>query len=137
MTELFVDTSAWVAVTDGSDQFHPEAAGVLREAFIRYRALVTTSLVLAESYALLRRGLTTDQVLRWLDRLLSSPRVDIVYGERGLIDRARSLLARYADQQFSLTDAVSFIVMRDRGIREAFAFDQHFRTAGFVLVPMV
>ena len=35
----------------------------------------------------------------------------------------------------SLADAVSFVVMRQRGITEAFAFDSHFATAGFVIAP--
>jgi len=132
---LFVDTSAWVAVTDSSDQFHAPAAAFYRQAFAGYDRLVTTSLVLAETYALLRRGLAAGQVLYWLDGLLGSARVEVAHTDRGLIDRARSMLARYEDQSFSLADAVSFAVMRERGIREAFAFDQHFRTAGFALVP--
>lgn len=135
MKSLFVDTSAWVAVTDSSDQFHTTAAIFYRQAFAQYRTLVTTSLVLAETYALLRRGLATGQVLHWLDSVFASPRIEVAHSSRGLIDRARSLLAQYEDQVFSLTDAVSFTVMRDHDIREAFAFDQHFRTAGFVLVP--
>ncbi len=135
MRALFVDTSAWVAVTDSSDQFHDPAAAFYRQVFTGYDRLVTTSLVLAETYALLRRGLATGQVLHWLDSLLGSARVEVTHTDRGLIDRARSLLARYEDQTFSLTDAVSFTVMRERRIREAFAFDQHFRTVGFALVP--
>ena len=135
MRALFVDTSGWVAVADQSDQFHDQAARFYRQAFAHYAGLMTTSLVLAESYALLRRALPTDRVLYWLDRLLASPRVEVVYDERALIDRARSVLAAYGDQKFSLADAVSFVVMRDRGLREALAFDRHFQTAGFTLVP--
>jgi len=135
MRSLFVDTSGWVAVADQSDQFHDQAARFYRQAFAHYAGLMTTSLVLAESYALLRRALPTDRVLYWLDRLLASPRVEVVYDDRALIDRARSVLAAYGDQKFSLADAVSFVVMRDRGLREALAFDRHFQTAGFTLVP--
>ncbi len=135
MRSLFVDTSGWVAVADQSDQFHDQAARFYRQAFAHYAGLVTTSLVLAESYALLRHALPTDRVLYWLDRLLASPRVEVVYDDRALIDRARSVLAAYGDQKFSLADAVSFVVMRDRGLREALAFDRHFQTAGFTLVP--
>ena len=135
MRALFVDTSGWVAVADQSDQFHDQAARFYRQAFAHYAGLMTTSLVLAESYALLRRALPTDRVLYWLDRLLASPRVEVVYDDRALIDRARSVLAAYGDQEFSLADAVSFVVMRDRGLREALAFDRHFQTAGFTLVP--
>jgi predicted nucleic acid-binding protein len=32
-------------------------------------------------------------------------------------------------------DAVSFAVMRQRGLTDAFAFDRHFLAAGFVLLP--
>jgi hypothetical protein len=44
-------------------------------------------------------------------------------------------LEKFDDQSFSFTDAVSFAVMSDRGIREALALDHHFATAGFVLIP--
>ncbi|MEP6600630.1 MAG: hypothetical protein ABJB49_02320 [Nitrospirota bacterium] len=44
-------------------------------------------------------------------------------------------LERFDDQLFSLTDAVSFAVMSDRGIREALALDNHFAVAGFAVVP--
>src|SRR3972149_7195088 len=97
---------------------------------------MTASLYLGESYALLRRALPPARVLYWLARLLASPRVEVVYDARALVDRARSVLAAYGDQKFSLADAVSFVVMRDRGLREALAFDRHFQTAGFTLVPM-
>lgn len=40
-------------------------------------------------------------------------------------------LERFADQRFSLTDAVSFEVMRRQRLTAAFAFDADFRTAGF------
>jgi predicted nucleic acid-binding protein len=49
--------------------------------------------------------------------------------------QAEEILRRYAEQDFSLVDAVSFAVMRERGIAEAFAFDRHFLIAGFTLVP--
>ena len=44
-------------------------------------------------------------------------------------------LERYDDQGFSYTDAVSFAVMTERGIRDALAMDRHFATAGFTLLP--
>ena len=42
-------------------------------------------------------------------------------------------LGRFTDQDFSLTDAVSFTVMAERGIEEALTLDHHFATAGFAL----
>lgn len=132
-----MDTGGWVAVADRSDQYHSEAAAFYRNVFSRYHRLITTELVLAEGYALLRRGMGTGPAVRWMDSLLASSRVEIVFADVGLLRQGRSLLARYADQDFSLTDAVSFAVMRQRGVREAFSFDKHFITAGFRCVPQL
>jgi len=43
-------------------------------------------------------------------------------------------LRRFSDQRFSLTDAVTFEVMRRERLRIAFAFDRDFRTAGYDLL---
>lgn len=44
-------------------------------------------------------------------------------------------LVRFEDRDVSLTDAVSFAVMTERGIESALALDRHFRTAGFATLP--
>jgi len=41
----------------------------------------------------------------------------------------------YADQVFSFVDCTSFVIARRAGVKEAFAFDQHFNTMGFTLIP--
>ena len=46
-----------------------------------------------------------------------------------------TFLQQYADKSFSLADCVSFIVMRQRGIERALAFDRHFIQAGFQKLP--
>lgn len=43
-------------------------------------------------------------------------------------------LERFHDQDFSLTDAVSFELMKREGLTEAFAFDRHYLVAGFTLL---
>jgi predicted nucleic acid-binding protein len=52
-----------------------------------------------------------------------------------LEEAAESILVRYADQDFSPTDAVSFALMRQRRITAAFAFGHDFLIAGFTLMP--
>lgn len=44
-------------------------------------------------------------------------------------------LQMYKDKEYSLTDCISFIVMKNFGIDTAFAFDNHFVQAGFKKVP--
>jgi predicted nucleic acid-binding protein len=40
-------------------------------------------------------------------------------------------MERYADQQVSYTDCISFRLMRDHRIDTVFTFDRHFELAGF------
>jgi len=39
------------------------------------------------------------------------------------------------DKQWSFTDCVSYVVMKQNEIEEAFAFDHHFEQMGFVRRP--
>jgi len=39
------------------------------------------------------------------------------------------------DQDFSYTDAVSFVIMKKQKIKKAFSFDKHFQTMGFIGLP--
>ena len=39
------------------------------------------------------------------------------------------------DKLWSFTDCVSYVVMKQRGITEAFAFDHHFEQMGFGRQP--
>jgi predicted nucleic acid-binding protein len=64
-----------------------------------------------------------DPVFEWIDAS-----TDIV--SRGF----SGWIERFGDQRFSLTDAVTFEMMREERISSAFAFDQDFVTAGFSLL---
>jgi predicted nucleic acid-binding protein len=135
--ELFVDTSAWVALADGDDRYHARAAaahpGLLRD----FQRLVTTNLVVAESYIIIRLALGHPAAISFLESVRTSPRVERVYITESLDKEAEAILRQYQDQDFSLTDAVSFALMRRRGIAHAVAFDAHFATAGLTTLPAV
>ena len=132
---IFVDTGAWYALADRSDQYHDRAVRIYPELLRSYQHLVTTNLVIAETYILMRRGLGHQAAVTFLDRLSASSRVRKLYSDESLEENAVDILRQYQDQAFSYTDAVSFSVMRQHGIAQSFSFDQHFKTAGFILVP--
>ncbi len=134
-TEIFVDTGAWCAVLEPSDNKHVAAAKAFPRLLSDYQRLVTTNLVIAEVYILLRRHSGHDIAIKFLEQTRSSPRLARVFSVPELEIQAEEILRRYRDQTFSYTDAVSFAVMKARGIKEAFAFDKHFAAAGFQLVP--
>jgi len=84
----------------------------------------------------MRQRLGHAQAIHFLDSLRQSGRLVKIYSDHALESEAESILRRYDDQDFSLADAVSFAVMRVRGISQAFAFDRHFLVVGYELVPV-
>ena len=133
--EFFVDTGGWFALAEPKDVHHLQAATALRARIERGERPITTNLVIAETHALLLRRSHRVAGLAFLRQVRRGPNV-IVTSDTQLEERARlEWVERYADHSFSLTDAVSFSVMTERGINEALGTDRHFRAAGFTLVP--
>jgi predicted nucleic acid-binding protein len=132
---VFVDTGAWFALADRSDQYHDQAIGIYPELLRGYQKLVTTNLVVSETYILVRRALGHREAMTFLESIEASPRVIKIYSDESLEAAAKDILRQYEDQDFSYTDGVSFAAMMQKEIEEAFSFDQHFRTAGFRLIP--
>lgn len=130
-----VDTSALLAVASARDQFHARAVTIAKRHVAAGGSWTGTSLVLAELHGhLLKRG---DPALarRGVAGLLTDPAYDWVDVSTELVRSAvGAWLDRFTDQQFTLTDAVSFEVMQRERLTHAFAFDQHFETAGFQLL---
>jgi hypothetical protein len=133
--ELFVDTGAWVALQDPSDQWHGEASAALKAVLAQGHPLATTNLVVGETYTFLRRTAGHDAAFRFIETLERSPRLTVVHVDEETERQAFALLRRYRDQAFSFVDGTSFVVMQQRTIRRALAFDSHFAAAGFVRVP--
>ena len=51
-------------------------------------------------------------------------------------ERAKEIVFRFGDKDFSLADTISFVVTERLQIHQAFTFDQHFAQYGFsVLAP--
>jgi predicted nucleic acid-binding protein len=133
---VFVDSGAWYALADPADTFHTAAVKIYPGLLRRGSILVTTNLVLAEAHALILHKIHQVAALQFLRSIHSHTQLDVVYAPASLHMAAEAILQRYHDQTFSLADAVSFAVMRERHITEAFIFDHHFQVAGFILASL-
>jgi predicted nucleic acid-binding protein len=132
-SEFFVDTSAWYPLLVAKHPDHARLATALRALIRNRRRLVTTNLVVAETHALLLRRVGAKTALAFVRTVDEAPNV-VIRSTRDLeVEAERDWLVRYADQDFSLTDAVSFAVMTNRRIRDALSLDHHFEVAGFQL----
>jgi hypothetical protein len=66
-----------------------------------------------------------------IENFINSDEVKIVNLTLQLFNRAFAEYKKYQDKEWGLIDCVSFIVMRQEGVRQALTFDHHFEQAGF------
>jgi len=131
--EVFVDTGAWLALSDARDALHQEAETIYLDLLRQSGHLVTTILVVAETYEAIRRAGGHALAIRYLGSVRASTTLIRIYSDAQVERLAEDILRQFGDQRFSYVDAVSFAVMGNRKITQAFAFDHHFETAGFTL----
>ena len=93
--------------------------------------MVTTRAVVLEIGNALAKQRFRRGAVALLAAIESDPRVEIVPLAEELCARSGELFRRHSDKEWGLTDCVSFVVMRDKGISEALSTDHHFEQAGF------
>lgn len=92
--------------------------------------LFTTNAIVFEAHALVLTHVSRDAGRTFLKNL-DSGSTTIIRVRKSDEDRARDIIFRYTDKDFSYTDALSFAVMERLGIRYTFTFDSDFAQYGF------
>ena len=132
---VLVDTSALLGLYYARDQHHVRAMQIARNHRNSGAGYVGTTLILSELHTLMLHLRGQKNARNVVAKLLDDQTHEWVAVSAELArDATTSWLTRFADQAFSLTDAVSFEVMRREKITHAFAFDRHFQIAGFELL---
>jgi uncharacterized protein len=134
MKRTFADTSLYVALANPADALHTEAGQV---ADTVHGEVVTTDFVLVEAGNYFARSHNRPLFLNLMATLRADPRTRIVPANRALWERGLELFASRSDKDWSMTDCISFVVMRDEGITDALTSDHHFRQAGFTCLLTV
>ena len=70
-------------------------------------------------------------VLLFVREILANPAIEVVWVDASMNEAGLNLLEHRLDRGYSLCDAVSFILMRQRSIHEALTTDHHFAQEGF------
>ena len=124
------DSSAILALVDADDTDHAQAVEVARRIAVERRPSFITNYVEAEAHALLLRKLGRTMARQWL-LTGQLPVVTVLPAEE---QRAKDILARHVDKDWTLCDAISFAVLDARRVSRAFTFDHHFRQYGRIQV---
>lgn len=93
--------------------------------------LITTSLVLIELGDGLSRIHLRTLAIAVYDRLHASPRCEILEPTSDQIAQGWDLFRNRPDKEWGMTDCVSFVIMQERRLDQAFTLDHHFAQAGF------
>ncbi len=128
MKAVFADTSYYIALLNPKDINHLKAktfAGEYKGDFI------TSAWVITELANNLCRGLNRTLFVSIYKTLQNSNRVTIIPLSSQLLEEGLDLYSQRMDKDWSLTDCISFIIMRQQNLNEAAATDRHFEQAGF------
>jgi uncharacterized protein len=130
----FADTSWWVAWALPGDNRHDASLAMLA-MLGRAEQVLTTNYVVGEAWTFLRRKDSHRTAVEFLDRievLTDAERLAVHRVTDAQEAAAWEWLRQHDERVYSVVDATSFRVMRDRRLREAFAFDHDFSAAGFI-----
>jgi predicted nucleic acid-binding protein len=130
-----MDTSGWYALVDRRDARHSATAGLVQDLVTAGVRLVSTDYVLDEAWTLAKVRSGSATAFRLLDLVEGTAALDLEWIGPDRFAKARTLFRKYHDQAFSFTDCASFAVMRERRIGDAITADEHFRVAGFRILP--
>ena len=132
MNAVFADAGYWIALFNPRDRLHDVATAVSQA--IQDRSIVTSQLVLMEFlnyYASLGR-IFRQRAVEVARSLQQYPNVEVVPLSVEQFEAALTMYAQRQDKTWGLIDCASFLIMQERRITEALAYDEHFRQAGFI-----
>jgi predicted nucleic acid-binding protein len=133
--QIFWDASAFVALGNKRDALHQRAVTVSRQLAQDQAQIITTSAVLTE----VANGLSKVGWRTMAQTLIESTRqsailgvAKIVHVDEQLWQRGWQMYQHRPDKEWGLTDCISFVIMTEYDIKEAFTADHHFEQAGFI-----
>ena len=126
MRVVFADAGYWITLLDERDQLN-------RYARIETQRLEPLLIVTTEMFSHVS-GIGAGnrrKASAMLARLQANERVEIIPQTAQQFRAAAVRFADRTDQRWSHTNCASFLVMEERGITEALAYDRDFEQAGF------
>ena len=126
---FFLDTAYVLALLNQKDTYHNQAKTMLssmhsaREVWLTEAVLIEIANALASS--------NRSAAVAFINSCYVTPNVRVVSVDSKLLKRAIDFYENRGDKEWGLTDCISFIVMEDHDLKEAFTADDHFQQAGF------
>ena len=132
MSEVFVDTVAWIALLNANDALHAQAHQVMATLQQQNTRLISTEFILLEIADALSAPSLRSRTTAFIEGLRQLPVLHIIPASQELFAAGWELYCQRPDKDWGLTDCTSFAAMTQAHIMQAFTSDHHFEQAGFV-----
>ena len=132
MRVIFASASYWVALLNPQDELH-ERAKKLSQTLSPFHIVTSEAvLLIVFDYFSAQGELLQKAASKLIENLYSHPRITVV-AQTSILFQAGLLFHKYRpNQDWSLTECVSFKIMETQKITEALTYSSHFEQAGFV-----
>jgi predicted nucleic acid-binding protein len=130
--DVFLDSAGFLALWDAGDERHAAAIRLQEELARKRRRFLTSEYIVDETVTLLLVRHSHAAATDFLETVERSESLRLEWIGPDRFHAAAAFFRKHADKEWSFTDCVSFAVMHELRIREAFTTDLHFKQAGFV-----
>ncbi|MCY3871272.1 MAG: PIN domain-containing protein, partial [Gemmatimonadetes bacterium] len=122
---IFVDSGAWIALSNQRDQNHTDAVTIYADLKRQKTRFLTTDYVLDETITRLRYDVSHSVAVQFLDFIERAKKIDgltVTEIDKTLFQEAKRLFRQYDSAKLSFTDCTSFAVCQKHSISETYAF---------------
>ena len=125
---ILLDTGYFIALFTPDDDLHECAAAW---SLHLSEPMLVTEYVLLECVNYFSMPKDRPSAHALIEHVRADPACEVVHASSKLFEEGLRLHRARPDKEWSLTDCISFALMREHGIQRALAYDHHFEQAGF------
>ena len=131
---IFVDTSAWLALANTNDKWHQKARQIRQNLIEQDCKFWVSEYVIVEIGNSLSRISFRQIATNLIDSIIASKEIKLIHINYALFNESWHLYKERHDKEWSLTDCTSLKIMTKYRIKTAFTNDHHFEQAGFQIL---
>ncbi|WP_319578489.1 PIN domain-containing protein [uncultured Methanospirillum sp.] len=132
MRSVFIDTSFVIAIFTPEDKHHKQALEIAHELFDYTEIWITDAIIYEIGNSFSKTG--KQIIAEFIRDCYTTEQMHVVKTDEPLLMKALTHYSDYLDKDWSLTDCLSFEVMKEKNIAIAYSSDHHFEQAGFQYV---
>ncbi len=129
---VFIDTSAIIAFMLSDDAYYRQSYNIFSRLLEEKYIIISSNYVFLETVTLLNSRVGLEAVKLFRNNIL--PVLKIYWVDEQLHNNCMNIQIASNRKKISLVDYTSFEIMRKLDIRQAFAFDGHFKDMGFEML---